>query len=199
MESSASLQTQTINCANSEMYGSSFHLRNVAVLLANTSSTRRNQLESPLLRLPAELRNAVYTYACSSNKIRVSHAKEEQSLKPSTNLAIIHTSRQIRYEPTGPLCSHATFDLRHILFIANIPWIIGQERSRLLTSIELEGSVDCFLVSLRLQRVTEDFPNVRRILVRCREVDVERERVRAALKAGFLSRNLEFDFEGGVW
>jgi hypothetical protein len=89
-----------------------------------------------------------------------------------------------------------TFDLRHILFIANIPWIIGQESSRLLTLIELEGSVDCFLVSLRLQRVTEDFPNVRRILVRCREVDVERERVRAALKAGFLSRNLEMTLRG---
>jgi hypothetical protein len=59
--------------------------------------------------------------------------------------------------------------------------------------------VDCFLVSLRLQRVTEDFPNVQLILVRCGAVDVERERVRAALKAGFVSRNLEFVFEGGVW
>jgi hypothetical protein len=56
--------------------------------------------------------------------------------------------------------------------------------------------MNCFLVSLRLQMVTEDFPNVRRILVRCGEVDVEQERVRAALKAGFLSRNLEFDSDG---
>jgi hypothetical protein len=105
----------------------------------------------------------------------------------------------MRYEVTPLLFSHTTFNLRHILFISNIPSIIGQERSRLLTSIELEGSVDCFLVSLRLQRVAEDFPNVRRMLVRCGEVDVERERVRAALKAGFPSRNLEFSFEGGVW
>ena len=44
------------------------------------SSSRQNQLQSPLLRLPAELRNRVYNYALSDWNIRIFY--QEYSMKP---------------------------------------------------------------------------------------------------------------------
>ncbi|KAI4629103.1 uncharacterized protein J4E87_003364 [Alternaria ethzedia] len=79
--------------------------------------TLRNQLESPLLRLPAELRNKIYAYVGVATTIQVvtrpqTHAKtwkDKKLLKyPQPNL--LNTCKQVRQEATSLLYKHALFE-----------------------------------------------------------------------------------------
>ncbi|KAI4616894.1 hypothetical protein J4E83_006476 [Alternaria metachromatica] len=80
--------------------------------------TVRNQLESQLLRLPAELRNQIYAYVGLSTTIRVftllwsstiswDDAKELKFQRPN----LLSTCKQVRQEATTLICKHAVFDL----------------------------------------------------------------------------------------
>jgi hypothetical protein len=86
--------------------------------MTNTlSSTLRNQLASPLLRLPAEIRNKIYTYVGYSTTVTVDIVSTPfpVSDKPISHLyfklpALQKSSKQIRHEASSILRKLATFD-----------------------------------------------------------------------------------------
>jgi hypothetical protein len=81
------------------------------------SSTLKNQLASPLLRLPAEIRNKIYTYVGYSTTVTVDIVSTDfyDTDKPVSHLyfklpALQKSSKQIRHEASSILHRLATFD-----------------------------------------------------------------------------------------
>ncbi|KAA8619558.1 hypothetical protein PtrSN002B_002213 [Pyrenophora tritici-repentis] len=77
-------------------------LLSVATVLIQEQKTIENQSKSPLLRLPAELRNQIYETAFSGGRIRVRvtniHTKDVHTQQTAGALALRATCRQIRSE-----------------------------------------------------------------------------------------------------
>lgn len=64
--------------------------------------------DSPLARLPAELRNTIYELVLSSGDRTIIHGIRGRVWKPP---ALLHTSRQIRNEASGIYISATTFSV----------------------------------------------------------------------------------------
>lgn len=111
-------------------------------------STLKNQLNSPLLRLPAEIRNKVYTYAILSARIMITRAPEMNRRDPSLYFELpgLHMScKQIWHEATALLPSRGTFDVsdddeQFLLSRGLSPTI-----SNLVTSVRISGSLACYI------------------------------------------------------
>ncbi|KAF2636612.1 hypothetical protein P280DRAFT_483574 [Massarina eburnea CBS 473.64] len=75
--------------------------------------TKRNQIESPLLRLPAEIRNEIYTYAICNHTIkRMSEKPRHEPSSPGLGLTTI-----ISLPKT---CKHLHYETTHLVYKVNI-------------------------------------------------------------------------------
>ncbi|KAI4685066.1 hypothetical protein J4E81_008878 [Alternaria sp. BMP 2799] len=87
--------------------------------------TVRNQLESPLLRLPAELRNKIYVYVGAATVIQVvtrsptpANAEEYTKLLKYQQPDLLNTCKQVRQEGSSLLYKYALFDLSKCSLLA---------------------------------------------------------------------------------
>ncbi|KAI4681739.1 uncharacterized protein J4E84_007334 [Alternaria hordeiaustralica] len=92
---------------------------------AEANITLRNQLESPLLRLPAELRNKIYVYVGAATVIQVvtrsptpANAEEYTKLLKYPQPDLLNTCNQVRQEGSYLLYKYALFDLSNCSFLA---------------------------------------------------------------------------------
>ncbi|KAI4685067.1 hypothetical protein J4E81_008879 [Alternaria sp. BMP 2799] len=104
--------------------------------------TLRNQLNSPLLRLPAEIRNKIYTFVSLSTTIKVTEVSESSLLKCILCLRapdLVRSCKQIQHEATTLLYSLATFDVTN----HSVAFLLGRVFNRnicsLITSIKMSG------------------------------------------------------------
>ncbi|KAI4915294.1 hypothetical protein J4E85_010419 [Alternaria conjuncta] len=95
--------------------------------------TLQNQVDSPLLRLPGEIRNKIYAYACSRTQ-----AVFNNSPRARKSTAIISTCSQMRHEAHAIFFAHATLDLRALLF-SEFPQTLPHADFQLVTSIHLRS------------------------------------------------------------
>jgi hypothetical protein len=104
-----------------------------------------NQRDSPLLRLPAELRNTIYEFAFRTNTVTVPRYIPIDTMRPSDKsrwqpkgpAALLLVSRQIRYESSVLFYQLSTFNLS-ICFIANdLRTMIGSDNSSHVKSIRI--------------------------------------------------------------
>ncbi|EDU46691.1 hypothetical protein PtrSN002B_003678 [Pyrenophora tritici-repentis] len=122
--------------------------------------TESNQLTSPLLRLPAELRNKIYEYACIDTIIRSTNIMSFQPYRHKTPvserkpLAIISTCKQMRHEASGTLYSHAAFDLVGLgLSAETLPCVHHRITSIVITESQLLKDSSAFLCELKCIRL----------------------------------------------
>ncbi|KAI4714407.1 hypothetical protein J4E89_000087 [Alternaria sp. Ai002NY15] len=92
---------------------------------AEANITLRNQLESPLLRLPAELRNKIYVYVGAATIIQVvtrsptpANAEEYTKLLKYPQPDLLNTCKQVRQEGSSLLYKYALFDLSKCSLLA---------------------------------------------------------------------------------
>ncbi|CAA9964039.1 hypothetical protein PTMSG1_07398 [Pyrenophora teres f. maculata] len=121
--------------------------------------TESNQLTSPLLRLPAELRNKIYEYACIDTTVRAHQVMNLQIYRSNAPvskrkpLAIISTCKQMRHEASEIFYSHTTFDLIGPGLSAYIPPCLHRRiTSILITDIQLLRTSSAFLCGLKRVR-----------------------------------------------
>ncbi|KAI4696813.1 uncharacterized protein J4E88_000992 [Alternaria novae-zelandiae] len=95
--------------------------------------TLQNQVDSPLLRLPGEIRNKIYAYACSRTQ-----AVFNNSPRARKSTAIISTCSQMRHEAHAIFFAHATLDLGALLF-SEFPQTLPHADFQLVTSIHLRS------------------------------------------------------------
>ncbi|KAI4658705.1 uncharacterized protein J4E79_006463 [Alternaria viburni] len=108
--------------------------------------TLRNQLESPLLRLPAELRNKIYTHVGLSTTIEVivianhmPQAKDWGSAKLKVGLpGLLSTCKQIRQEATSLIGKSAILDLSKIDPRSWLEPRCKNKFSELITSVRID-------------------------------------------------------------
>jgi hypothetical protein len=94
--------------------------RSTYLLLAK-NSTLANQLNSPFLRLSAELRNRIYEVACPQSLVSLQTVTDEdflelcfpRTIRSRSPFALVHTCRQIRHEPMSTFLKNTTFDLKN--------------------------------------------------------------------------------------
>ncbi|KAI4629102.1 uncharacterized protein J4E87_003363 [Alternaria ethzedia] len=126
--------------------------------------TLQNQLDSPLLRLPPEIRNKIYAYACSRTQ-----AVFNNSPRARKSTAIISTCSQMHHEAHAIFFAHATLDLRALLF-SEFPQTLPHADFRLVTSIHLRSQRITRLLREDEQLVAERqgaklFPELERVYV----------------------------------
>jgi hypothetical protein len=68
------------------------------MLIEYGNSTKINQRNSPLLRLPAEIRNTIYELALHDVTTKLVLKKGQRNRKLGRSTALVHTCRQTRHE-----------------------------------------------------------------------------------------------------
>jgi hypothetical protein len=134
---------------------------------------RANQLNSPLLRLPGEIRNRIYEYTFSESVVVVSdgYANRSYTRKNNTPLHILATCQQIRHEATSFFWKHCTIDAQRSRYLGDVKKAMGSENCARVTSLNMrEGAVAVYIrYNLNKSRTKrfhlEDFPAVQRICV----------------------------------
>ncbi|KAH4107712.1 hypothetical protein HBH92_110310 [Parastagonospora nodorum] len=106
---------------------------------------QRNQRESRLLRLPAEIRNMIFDLACQDTAINIPYIALVQPREPHKRAhqgssALLHTSRQVRHEAHPIFYFHAVFKFGGI-GTANLNNKLGQHVCEHIRAIELPQSV----------------------------------------------------------
>jgi hypothetical protein len=162
-----------------------------------TSSTVQNQLKSPLLRLPAELRNQIYTLACKDLVITAKHpAKLARHPVPPTTLSLLIICKQLRFEATPILFSHATVPIADVRSLARTPAHLGLETCRQLTSIELSATLFALTINMRLYPTAgTKFPNASKITVNISCPAWAEEPIEAEMRKWFGNERLEVKFK----
>jgi len=125
------------------------------------SRTLRNQRESPLLRLPAELRNQIYVYVLGGHEIRTesrphgynmsshppiqlsSHNKDDWN-RPHHFLALTATSRQLRSETTWLPFKLNTFRAHHNRGFKHFLWTLTFQQRDAIRTIRLMKVNYCY-------------------------------------------------------
>ncbi|KAF2452626.1 hypothetical protein BDY21DRAFT_260229, partial [Lineolata rhizophorae] len=100
------------------------------------------QLQSPLLSLPAELRNAIYQHllhsqtASSSRITSRTHPPYSSNPSPPSDVhtAILRTCRQIHHEATPILYSSANVFTAHPTLLSRLPHLLDPSRPVLMSS-----------------------------------------------------------------
>jgi hypothetical protein len=99
------------------------------------------------MRLPDEVRNAIYGFACCQGTISIYKSPKCTLRFGSTPLprpgyqgacALLHTYRQMRYEACSILCTHTTFDLRNLETYDCIYGRLGPEVCNTIRSIRID-------------------------------------------------------------
>jgi hypothetical protein len=89
-----------------QLSGSSFEKR-----LADSNSAISNQLNSPLLRLPGEIRTTIYTYVCISTTVNHGHPADGSKEGCAFTQTFLLACSQLYAEAVKLMYSLATFDL----------------------------------------------------------------------------------------
>lgn len=122
------------------MYARTLLLEPVAFhCLLTSASTQENQVHSPLLRLPAELRNRIYELAFPTTAIKVHPAWDDPKVYPGYDgprgiMALLQTCRQINAEATEFFLSTLTFDTESCSLHGFVK-AFGGDKAALVTSI----------------------------------------------------------------
>ena len=170
------------------------------------ASTLQNQLNSPLLRLPAEIRNKIYTYVSLSTTIKVIGVLEDLSPNCTFYLrapGFVKSCKQIHHEATTLLYSLATFDITNHSkgFLCNR----GSNRNicSLITSIRMSGILACSVMSgherarpWRSTPLARDLSGLERVYVQRVYRGWEKVKDSAALREWLQNESLEIIFEG---
>ncbi|KAF2833658.1 hypothetical protein CC86DRAFT_376784 [Ophiobolus disseminans] len=100
-------------------------------------------LNLPLLRLPPELRNAIYRHAFTCDSVLVQPDKSFRTLTWGfhSSMGFLMTCRQVYDEAYKLFFTIVTFDLGLLSNIAEPSLPIACDKSALITSIEIESSV----------------------------------------------------------
>lgn len=121
-------------------------IKTIVVTYRIIPSTLNNQLQSPFLRLPAELRNQIYRLAFSNTTIKI-FPKDYGSNKPTCpgcrfcdqlrklrGVSLLLTCRQVYAEANEFLVPNATFDVREV-GIDGFVEEYGREKAAQVTAI----------------------------------------------------------------
>ena len=112
--------------------------------LLTSASTRENQTRSPLLLLPAELRNRIYELAFPTAAVKVHPAWDDPKVYldydgPRGIIALLQTCRQINAEAMQFFLSTLTFDTEPCS-LHGFTGLFGKEKAALVTSIIFKPS-----------------------------------------------------------
>jgi hypothetical protein len=117
--------------------GSSFKKR-----LADSNSAISNQLNSPLLRLPGEIRITIYTHVCISTKINHGHPANGSKEGCAFTQTFLLTCSELYTEAVKFMYSLATFDLssrQHEVSRLFCLKSLNPEYRHLITSIQVNA------------------------------------------------------------
>ena len=110
--------------------------------LADSNSAISNQLNSPLLRLPGEIRTTIYTHVCISTTVNHGHPTNGFKEGCTFTQTFLLTCSQFYAEAVGLMYSLATFDLSsatvdlsRLLCLKSL----NPEYRHLITSIQVNG------------------------------------------------------------
>jgi hypothetical protein len=135
-------------------------------------------LESPLLRLPGELRNAIYEYALGGRQWDIDCWRKAR-VREKFALSVLQTCRQMHSEASTVPWSSNTFSFEHLDDIRRMAFGMAQKRRAAITSFRLVSKCGYGYDPFRLQLPPSyyrsyssfsDFPGLRRLEV-CIEVD----------------------------
>ena len=113
---------------------------------ADMHSTEANAKNSPLLRLPGELRNKIYGYALADSSIEPLlrprtasiHARTSSGRPMSSTVSLLRTCRQTRCESESLFFSYTTFGFNYARYdFHRFLGHIGREKRELITSIAM--------------------------------------------------------------
>ncbi|KAF1836651.1 hypothetical protein BDW02DRAFT_566743 [Decorospora gaudefroyi] len=103
--------------------------------------TSTNQLTSPLLRLPAELRNQIYSIALAPFRTTTIETYAREPFLTTTaaqkSLALLQTCRQMHSEATLPYYSTNTFEFRSSNHITRFVHAVGPARCAVIKWVRL--------------------------------------------------------------
>ncbi|KAF2833656.1 hypothetical protein CC86DRAFT_461962 [Ophiobolus disseminans] len=127
-----------------------------------------NQRNSPLLRLPAELRNSIYQYALSSSKVVVHLPLGDPLYRGSrlpVSLRFLTTCRQIYHETRDIFWASATFEFRdHCHLHEFVEHIAAPKKTALITSIEINVAT-AYGFKNEVPAVKDSLPSLQRVHV----------------------------------
>ncbi|KAI4658704.1 uncharacterized protein J4E79_006462 [Alternaria viburni] len=135
--------------------------------------TSANQISSPLLRLPAELRNQIYTFVGLSTIIKA--IQPEGSLTCSFQVPEqLKACKQIRHEATSIVYRSALFDFTQCNTGVWLNGSCDHSIGEFVTSIKIGGQVACLVSHYigkgrsyeGLQFPTKWLPNVQKIYIK---------------------------------
>lgn len=187
------------------------HLLLIATYTSSSSSTHKNRLTTPLLRLPAEIRNTIYNYigTCTTIKVDVwtqqatasSHGK---TLRLKFQLpALLATCKQIRHEATTLLCKLSTVDTDATTAFGWLHSDCDHAFCALVTCVRVPRDFAVSVARGARARAfrSEDFaystvslPSLEKIIVKGRTMSM-RDGIRAALRRWARNKALEVVFE----
>jgi hypothetical protein len=128
------------------------------LLLRLALRTRDNQLHSPLLRLPAELRNKIYEFCCERGVLAILFGRHRKTGDPHTQkspgaLCLRATCRQIRSESVDIFYLHYVLDLRAygMLHIPRAKALHTLYNSEYLQNIKINAN-DAFSIGIWLEQ-----------------------------------------------
>ena len=184
-------------------------LRSTLTISNTSASTLQNQLKSPLLRLPAEIRNKIYTYVALSTTIKVTGTFDrDQHSQPYTLYlrapGLARSCKQIHHEATTLLYSLATFDITKHSTTFLLERGFNRNICSLVTSIRVSGIL-AFSVMSKSDSVTRSFrmnttpagylPGLKRVYVQKIYWDWKNLKDPAALRNWLGDESLEIIFE----
>lgn len=175
-----------------------------------SSSTHKNRLTSPLLRLPAEIRNAIYNYIGTYTTIKVdvwtqqATASHGKTLRLKFQLpALLATCKQVRHEATTLLCKLSTVDTDAIAAFGWLHSDCGHAFCALVTCVRVPRDFAVSIARGARARAfrSEDFaystvslPSLDKIIVKGRTMSM-RDGIRAAQRRWARNKALEVVFE----
>ena len=193
------------------------HVRNVSyppitlpfIATYTSSSTHKNRLTSPLLRLPAEIRNTIYNYigTCTTIKVDVwiqATASHGKTLRLKFQLpALLATCKQVRHEATTLLCKLSTVDTDAIAAFGWLHSDCDHAFCALVTCVRVPRDFAVSIARGARARAfrSEDFaystvslPSLEKIIVQGRTTAM-RDGIRVALRRWARNKALEVVFE----
>ncbi|KAI4629101.1 uncharacterized protein J4E87_003362 [Alternaria ethzedia] len=132
--------------------------------------TTANQLNSPLLRLPGEIRNHIYTYACRSTTVKHGKRPEVSERSCLFTQTFLLTCKQFYCEAIALLYTHATFELSGFGgWAAHVS--LNPKYRNLISSLYMDGGYLTTAIRkahefISGRRAKPDLPGVERVLLK---------------------------------
>ena len=106
-------------------------------------STRNNQLNSPLLHLPGELRNRIYEYVYFDAKVVVEDHYFSYSVprRKKSPIHVLATCQQIRHEATTIFWNECTIDARVSFLRLDLQSAMGSSNCARITSLVVHQDI----------------------------------------------------------